>query len=118
MKTFVQTLYDYNFVGTVTKDFSDKEDEMTIGIVSESHPHGDQQLVGYSDIIGRVNEKDDSDEEDETEIAVSEWPPPHGDWQRESCSDSNSDREPCSSKQQSILDEDFDEKIDLVLVSK
>ena len=91
---------------------------INIGIVSESHPHGDQQLVGYSDIIGRVNEKDDSDEEDETEIAVSEWPPPHGDWQRESCPDSNSDGEPCSSKQQSILDEDFDEEIDLVLVSK
>ena len=78
VKTFVQTLYDYNFVGTVTKDNSDKEDEMTIGIVSESYPHGDQQLVGYSDIIGRVTETDNSDEEDETEIAVSESQPPHG----------------------------------------
>ena len=46
IKTFAQTLYDYNFVGTVTKDSSAKKDEMTIGIVSDSHSDGDQQLVG------------------------------------------------------------------------
>ena len=39
MKTSVQTLYDYNFPGTVTEeDNSDEEDEMTIGIVSGSQP--------------------------------------------------------------------------------
>ena len=41
MKTFVQTLYDCNFMGTVTDDNSDKEDQMEIGIVSELHPRGD-----------------------------------------------------------------------------
>ena len=46
MKTFVQTLYDYNLMGTVTEDNSDEEDEMTIDIGRDSHPHGDQQLVG------------------------------------------------------------------------
>ena len=29
IKAFVQTLYDYNFVGTVNKGHSVKEDEMT-----------------------------------------------------------------------------------------
>ena len=38
----------------------------------DSHPHGDWQLVGYSDIIGTVTKDDDSDEKDEMEIAVSE----------------------------------------------
>ena len=33
MKTFVQTLCDYNIVGTVTKDNSDEKDEMTITTV-------------------------------------------------------------------------------------
>ena len=46
MKTFVQTLYDYTVMGTVTEDNSDEEDEMTIGIGRDSHPHGNQQLVG------------------------------------------------------------------------
>ena len=68
MKTFVQTLYDYNFERTVTEDNSDKEDEITIEIVSDLHHHGDQQLVGYSDIIGTVTEEDNSDVEDEMEI--------------------------------------------------
>ena len=58
MKTFVQTFYDNNLVGTVTKDNSDKEDEIARGIVSDSHPHGDQELVGYSDIIGTVTEEE------------------------------------------------------------
>ena len=49
-------------MGTVTKDNSDKEDEITIGIVSDSHSHGDQQLVGYSDFIGTVTEEDNSAE--------------------------------------------------------
>ena len=58
MKTFVQTLYDYSFVRAVTEDNSNKEEEMKIGIVSGSHPHGDRHLVGYSDIIGTVTEED------------------------------------------------------------
>ena len=52
MKTFVQTLYMINFTGTGTvteEDNSDEEDEMTIGMVSDSQPHSDQQLVGYTD---------------------------------------------------------------------
>ena len=32
--------FDYNFVGTVSEDNSDKEDEIEIGIVSDSHSHG------------------------------------------------------------------------------
>ena len=68
-------------MGTVTKDNSDKEDEMTIGIVSDSHSHNDQQLVGYSEIIRRVTEEDNNDEDDEMEIAVSELQTPHGDRQ-------------------------------------
>ena len=37
MKTFVQTLYDHNFTGIVTEENnSDKEDEMTITMVSDS----------------------------------------------------------------------------------
>ena len=50
MKTFVQTLYDYNFkgTGTVTEEVnSDEEDAMTIGMVSDSQLHGDRQIVGY-----------------------------------------------------------------------
>ena len=50
----------------------DKEDEMTVVIVSDSHPHGDQQHVGYSDIIGTVTEEDNSDENDWTKIEASE----------------------------------------------
>ena len=40
MKTFVQTLYGYKFTGTGTvteEDNSDEEEEMTIGMVSDSH---------------------------------------------------------------------------------
>ena len=62
---------------TVTKDNSDTEDEMTIGILSDLYPHGDQQLLRYCDIIVRVIEEDNSDEKDESEIAVSESQPPH-----------------------------------------
>ena len=39
---------------------------MTVGIVSVSHPHGEQQLVDCSD-IGTVTGEDNSDEEDEVE---------------------------------------------------
>ena len=57
-------LYDYNFVGTITEENSDEEDEMTIGTVGDSHPHRDQQLVCYSDNIGTVTVEGNSDEED------------------------------------------------------
>ena len=50
---------------------------MTMSIVSDSHPHGDQQHKGYSDIIGAVTEEGNSDQEDEMEIAASEWQPHH-----------------------------------------
>ena len=39
-------------MGTITEDNNDNRDEITIVIVSDSHPHGDQKLVVYSDIIG------------------------------------------------------------------
>ena len=75
MKTFVQTLYDYNFTGTGTvteEDNSDEEDVMTIGMVSDSQPHGDQQLVGYTD--SESNEDEDEqpilDEENEINIVL------------------------------------------------
>ena len=57
MKTFVQTLYDYSFVRAVTEDNSNKEEEIEIGIVSGSHPHGDRHLVGYSDIMEQLPRK-------------------------------------------------------------
>ena len=49
----------------------DKEDELAVVIVSDSHPHSDQQHVGCSDFIGTVTVEDNSDEKDETKIAVS-----------------------------------------------
>ena len=72
MKTLIQTFYDYNFVGTNTEDNTDEVDEMTIGRVSDSNPHRNQQLVGYNDIIGIVTEEDNSEEDAEMEIAVIE----------------------------------------------
>ena len=41
------------------------------------------------------------------EISASELQPPHGEQQLVSYPDSDSDGEPCNSKQQSILEEDF-----------
>ena len=70
VKAFVQTLYDYNFVGTVTQYNNDEEDEMAIDKVSHSHAHGDQQLIAYSDIIGTVTEEDSSDKQNEMKIAL------------------------------------------------
>ena len=91
---------------------------MTRDIMSDSHPHGDQQLVGYNDITGTVTQGDNSDKEDEMKIVLSESQPPHRDRQLLSYPESDSDGKPCNFKQQLILDEDFDEKIDLVLVPK
>ena len=51
------------------------------------------------------------------ETAVSESQPPHGHRQLKSYPDSDNDGEHCNSQQRSIFDEDFDEEIDLVLVS-
>ena len=98
-KSFFQTLHDYNFVGIVTEDNSDKDDEMIIDVVTDSHLHGDQKLVGYSDIIGTVTERSNTDKEDEMEIPASELQPPRDERQLVSYLDSDSDREPCSSKQ-------------------
>ena len=97
-KRFFQTLHDYNFVGIVTEDNSDKDDEMLIDMVTDSHLHVDQKLVGYSDIIGTVTKRSNTDEEDEMEIPASELQPPHDDRQLVSYLDSDSNREPCSSK--------------------
>ena len=105
-------------MGTVTDDHSDEEDEMTIGIVSDSHPHGDQQLIGYSNITGTFTKEDNSDKEDEMETALSESQHSHDDQQLASHPDSNSYGQPCNSKQQPILDKDFYMEIDLVLISK
>ena len=51
MKTFVQTLYDYNFNGTVIEEEnSDDEDEITVINESDSRTVNYYiQLVGYSD---------------------------------------------------------------------
>ena len=105
-------------MGTVIDDNSDKEDQMAIGIVSELHPRGDQQLVGYSDIIETVTEENNSGRKDEIEIAVSESQSTNGDRQLVSYPDSDSDGEPCNSKEQPIFNDGFFEEIDFVLVSK
>lgn len=86
--------------------------------MSESHPYGEQQLVGYSDITVTVTKEEDTDKENRIEIAVSESQSCHGYWQLASYSNSESDRQCCNSKQQPILEEGFDVVIDLVLVSK
>ena len=78
MKIFVQTLYDYNFTGTRTvteEDNSDGEDEMTISMVSDSQPHVDQQLVGYTDSESDEDEDeqpilDEESDEDEDEQPI------------------------------------------------
>ena len=59
-------------MGTVTRGNSNEEDQMTVGIVSHSHPHGDQKLVGYSGINGTVTKEGNNGKEDEMEIPVSE----------------------------------------------
>ena len=51
MKTFIQTLYDYNFTGTVKEeDSSDEEDEtVTISMADDSKPDDQlKQLVSYT----------------------------------------------------------------------
>ena len=70
MKTFVQTLYDYNFNGTVIEEENiDDEDE----IINESDSrtvNNCMQLVGYSDSENEDKKQDGSEEsnsEDENE---------------------------------------------------
>ena len=75
MKTFVQTLYGNNFTVTVTvteEDNSAEVDEMTIGMVSDSQPRGDQQLVGYtySESDEDKDEQSILDEENEINIVL------------------------------------------------
>ena len=74
--------------------------------------------MSYSDAIETVTEEDNTDREDEMEIAVSESPSLHDDIQLVSYPDSDSECEACNYKQQPILDRDFDEETDLVLVTK
>lgn len=84
---------------TVTEDSCDKKDEITIDIVSDLYTHGDQQVVGYSDIIGTITKEDNNNNEDEIEIAVSESQPHHNDRQFESYPNSDSGGEKCHSVQ-------------------
>ena len=68
MKTFVQTLYDYKFTGTVIEEEnSDNEDEIIIINKSESQTFNNcTQLVGYSDSENE-DEKQDGSEESNSE---------------------------------------------------
>ena len=68
MKTFVQTLYDYNFTGTVIEEEnSDDEDEIIVINESDSQTVNNcTQLVGYSDSENE-DEKQDGSEESNSE---------------------------------------------------
>ena len=72
MKTFVQTLYDYNFNGTVIEEENtDDEDEIIVINESDSRTVNNCiQLVGYSDSENEDKKQDGSEEsnsEDENE---------------------------------------------------
>ena len=72
MKTFVQTLYDYNFNGTVIEEEnSDDEDEVIVINENDSRTVKNCiQLVGYSDCENEDKKQDGSEEsnsEDENE---------------------------------------------------
>ena len=64
MKTFVQTLYDYNFNGTVIEEEnSDDEDEIMVINESDSRTVNNCiQLVGYSDSESKDEKQDGSEE--------------------------------------------------------
>ena len=64
MKTFVQTLYDYNFNGTVIEEEnSDDEDEIIVINESDSQTVNNCiQLVGYSDSENEDKKQDGSEE--------------------------------------------------------
>ena len=64
MKTFVQTLYDYNFNGTVIEEEnSDDEDEIIVINESDSGAVNNcTQLVGYSDSENEDKKQDGSEE--------------------------------------------------------
>ena len=64
MKTFVQTLYDYNFNGTVVEEEnSDDEDEIIVINESDSWTVNNCiQLVGYSDSENEDKKQDGSEE--------------------------------------------------------
>ena len=68
MKTFVQTLYDYKFTGTVIEEEnSDDEDEIIVINESDSQTVNNcTQLVGYSDSENE-DEKQDGSEESNSE---------------------------------------------------
>ena len=72
MKTFVQTLYDYNFNGTVIEEENgDDEDEIIVINESDSRTVNNCiRLVGYSDSENEDKKQDGSEEsksEDENE---------------------------------------------------
>ena len=68
MKTFVQTLHDYNFTGTVIEEEnSDHEDEIIVINESASQTVNNcTQFVGYSDSENE-DEKQDGSEESNSE---------------------------------------------------
>ena len=68
MKTFVQTLYDYKFTGTlIEEENSDDEDEIIVINESDSQTGNNcTQLVGYSDSENE-DEKQDGSEESNSE---------------------------------------------------
>ena len=62
MKTFIQTLYDYNFTGTAKEeDSSDEEDEtVTISMADDSQPDDQlKQLVSYTDSESTSSDEDE-----------------------------------------------------------
>ena len=65
MKTFVQTLYDYNFNGTVIEEEENSDDEDEIIVINESDSRTVNnciQLVGYSDSENEDKKQDRSEE--------------------------------------------------------
>ena len=64
MKTFVQTLYDYNFNGTVIEE-ENSDDEDEIIVINESNSRTVNnciQLVGYSNSENEDKKQDGSEE--------------------------------------------------------
>ena len=62
MKTFIRTLYDYNFTGTVKEeDSSDEEGEtVAIGMADDSQPDDQsKQLVSYTDSESTSSDEDE-----------------------------------------------------------
>ena len=69
-------------------------------------------------LLKQLQRKTISGKKDEIEIAVSASQSTDGDRQLVSYPDSDSDGEPCNSKEQPVFNDGFFEEIDFVLVSK